>query len=85
MTGDSEMDAVAEQFASEARSAKGLGATVLTPVISLAKHEDAARAIVAIEAEGSELTNWAVAVDQQGQPSAYPVFRPVFAGGMFPV
>lgn len=75
MTADSDMDAVAEQFASEARSARSKGDTVFTPVISLANTDETARVIAAIEDRGWGLANWAVAVDQHGQPSAYPVFR----------
>ncbi|MFV8142052.1 hypothetical protein ACNQR7_31185 [Mycolicibacterium senegalense] len=83
MTADSEMDAAVAQFAA-ARAAREVGAAVFTPVVSLANTEETARVIGTIEAAGWRLANWAVAVDKHGQPLAYPVFRPVVAGGMMP-
>lgn len=74
----------ADHFSEAARSALASRAQLFTPAISVANPQDAAPAIAAIETQGWTLTNWAVAVDPHGQPTAYPVFRAAYRSGMQP-
>lgn len=76
-------DAKANMVAQDARKARQAGRQVFAAMLNtpFTQHTmsgeiaDWAIMIEAIEAEGWQLTHWAIGMDTKGRPQAYPVFH----------